>query len=234
MGPGEGGAVARRRLYLMRHAEVAYFDERGRPLPPDGVPLTDAGRRQAEQARAALAGVRFDRVLSSGLPRSVETARLVAGPTATVEAWPELREIAPGRLDAIPEGELEAAFLQVFRGVVPGATRFLGGESVDALFDRVLPALDRLVADPSWDTALAVLHGGVNRALLSFALSGRRQLFGGMEQAPACLNVLDLGAGGDWVVRAVNVSPGDPAHLAGRSTTMEQLWAQFRGGRDGA
>jgi hypothetical protein len=29
-------------------------------------------------------------------------------------------------------------------------------------------------------------------------------------------------------VRAVNVTPYDLAHLEGRSTTMEELWQQFR------
>ena len=46
----------RRRLYLMRHAEVAYFED-GRPLRPDDVPLTEEGRRQARAAREALRGV---------------------------------------------------------------------------------------------------------------------------------------------------------------------------------
>jgi len=31
------------------------------------------------------------------------------------------------------------------------------------------------------------------------------------------------------VVRAVNATPWDPAYLAGRSTTMEELWAQYQG-----
>jgi broad specificity phosphatase PhoE len=220
--------LGRRRIYLLRHAEVAYFDEAGRPLPPDDVPLTAAGRAQAEAAGAALAGVRFDRVLTSGLRRTEETARLVAGPGPRVEAWPELREIAPGRLADIPEEELEAAFLGVFRGVVQGERRFLGGERVDELLDRVLGALGRLLADPGWDTVLAVLHGGVNRAVLSFALTGRRQFLGAFEQAPACINVLDVDGAGEFVVRAVNVTPWDPAYLAGRTTTMEELWSQYR------
>jgi broad specificity phosphatase PhoE len=209
---------------------VAYFDEDGRPLPPDDVPLTARGRRQAEAAGAALERARIDRVVTSGLPRTVETARLVAGQRATVEGWPELREIAPGRLADIPEDELEAAFLGVFRGVVAGEQRFLGGETVDALLDRVLGALGRLLADPGWDTLLAVLHGGVNRAILSFALTGRRQFLGGFEQAPACINVLDVDEAGEFVVRAVNVTPWDPAYLAGRTTTMEELWSQYRPG----
>ena len=36
------------------------------------------------------------------------------------------------------------------------------------------PLLERIVADDGWHTALAVLHGGVNRAILSFALTGER------------------------------------------------------------
>jgi broad specificity phosphatase PhoE len=235
----------RRRIYLLRHAEVAYFDEHGRPVAPDQVPLTPAGRRQAEAAGAALAGVRFDRVLTSGLSRTQETAELVlraagdgttggggAGPP--IEAWPELRELVPGRLADLAPEELEAAFVGAFRGVLPGPTRFLGGETIDELLDRVLPALQRLLADPGWDTVLAVLHGGVNRALLSFALSGQRLFLGAVEQAPAGINVLDVDRAGEFVVRAVNATPWDPAYLAGRSTTMEELWTQFRGAADRA
>jgi len=89
---------------------------------------------------------------------------------------------------------------------------------------RVLPAFERLLA-ADWDTALAVLHGGVNRALLSYALTGCRGYFGACEQAPACVNVIDHGADG-FVVRTVNWVPYDPLHPA-RSTTMEQLWEQY-------
>jgi probable phosphoglycerate mutase len=209
----------------MRHAAVAYFDN-GRPLRPDDVPLTEEGIEQARAAGAALAAVRFDRVVTSGLPRAIETARIVA-PGAEVELWPELRELEGARLGDIPEDELERTFVRAFHGVVPENTRFLGGETIGSLFDRVLPALEQLLADSGWDVALAVLHGGVNRAILSYALTARREFLGGFEQAPACINVLDVDSSG-WIVRAVNVAPYDPVHLRGRLTTMEELWAQFR------
>jgi probable phosphoglycerate mutase len=208
----------------MRHAEVSYF-ESGLPVPPDDVPLTEAGREQAGAAGDALAGIAFDRVLTSGLPRTLETARLVA-PGVEPESWPDLRELKSGRLLDIPPGELEAAFLDAFKDVVPGDARFLGGETIDELFDRILPALERLRADETWDVVLAVLHGGVNRAIVSYALTGGRTFLGNLEQAPACVNVLDVGD--DWIVRAVGVTPYDPAHLRGRTTTMEELWSQFR------
>jgi broad specificity phosphatase PhoE len=217
--------VSRRRIYLMRHAAVAYFED-GRPLRPEEVPLTEEGIEQARAAGEALSSVRFDRVLTSGLPRTIETARIVA-PGMEVESWRELRELEGRRLGDIPEDQLERAFVHAFHGVLPEETQFLGGETIGSLFDRVLPAIERLLADPEWDVVLAVLHGGVNRAILSYALTAERMFLGGFEQAPGCINVLDVGDTG-WIVRAVNVAPYDPVHLRGRLTTMEELWAQFR------
>ncbi len=118
--------------------------------------------------------------------------------------------------------------MHAFRGVVPNEKRFLGGETIGELFDRVLPALDRLLADGSWDTALLVLHGAVNRAVLSYALTGERMFLGHFEQAPGCVNVLDVGD--EWVVRAVNVAATDLAHRTTRRTTMEGYWRQYREG----
>ncbi len=214
----------RRRLYVMRHGAVSYFDA-GRPLKPEDVPLTVAGRDQAYAAASMLRGIDFDRVITSGLPRTVETARIVA-PDLEPEAWPDLRELETGRLADIPEDELEHSFTDAFRGVIPEDARFLAGETIGSLFDRVLPAIDRLLAADDWDIGLAVLHGGVNRAIISRALTGGRTFLGNLEQSPACVNILDVGD--EWIVRAVNVTPYDLAHLEGRSTTMEELWQQFR------
>ena len=217
----------RRRLYLMRHAEVSYFGDDGAPVDPREVPLNEEGIAQATAVAAALDGIALDRVLCSGLPRTLETVAIVA-PGAEAEAWPELREIQGGRLSEIPADALQREFVHAFRGVIPNETRFLRGESIGELFDRVLPALERLVSNDGWHTALAVLHGGVNRAILSYALTGERMFLGHFEQAPACVNVLDLGDGGEWIVRAVNVAPYDLLHVAHRQTTMERYWEQYR------
>jgi broad specificity phosphatase PhoE len=217
----------RRRLYLMRHAEVSYFGAEGKPVDPVTVSLNDEGVAQAEAAAAALAGIELDRVLTSGLPRTLETAAIVA-PASEPETWPELSELRGGRLSEIPTDALQHEFVHAFRGVIPNETRFLRGESIEELFDRVLPALDRLVAADDWDTALAVLHGGVNRAILSYALTGERMFLGHFEQAPACVNVLDLGEGGEWIVRSVNVAAYDLLHVSHRQTTMERYWEQYR------
>lgn len=229
--------TCRRRIFLMRHGSVTYFDEVGKPYLPESVPLNADGRMQADAAGHAFAaaGVRFDRVIVSGLPRTVETAArvlAVTGQAIQPEVWPELEEIRGGRLSTIPTAELKRAFTGAFEGLVPAEQRFLGGESVGELMDRVHPAIARLRADPGWDTVLLVLHGGVNCAILSLALTGQRLFLGGLAQAPGCINALDVGVDErDWVVRSVNHSPPDPLQPGARATTMELLFEQYRKSR---
>lgn len=223
----------RRRLYLMRHGSVDYFKPDGTPVPPHGVPLNEAGRAQADAAGAlfAAARVRFDRVVVSGLARTVETARRVLAAAgqeaATIVRDPRLEEIRSGRLDAIAPDQLRAAFTGVFSAAGDvESLQFLGGETVGAMMDRCLPAFDEVLADASWTCALLVLHGGINRALLGHALTGTRSFLGRLEQAPACINVLDIGDG-DIVVRGTNLAPTQWLHERERFTTMEKLLAQY-------
>ena len=218
----------RRRIYLMRHAQVRYFEG----VHPHEVLLTEVGRHQAAAARDALQEVQFDRVVTSGLPRTLETAQIVA-PYASHESEDDLREIESGELRGVDPAEVQAMMTAAFRGVVPLDSQFLGGETVGELLDRVLPELDLLLEDPAWDVALLVLHGAVNRALLGYALTGERTFLGGFEQAPGCINVLDVDGDGRFIVRAVNHTPYDPAHVgAARETTMEQLWREYLDARE--
>jgi len=229
----------RRRVYLMRHGAVTYFDETGRPVPsPENVPLNELGRSQTTAAGKIFAAenIAFDRVIVSGLPRTVETAqRVLAEMPAmqergiTLEHWPELQEIRGGKLAEIPEHELAQAFIGAFEGTVREDRRFLNGESIGEFLDRVIPAIARLRALPDWDTVLLVLHGGTNRAILSHAITGgERVFFGSLAQTAGCINVLDVGdAPTDWVLRMSNFSPPSPTHLGSRLTTMEVLLQEY-------
>ena len=50
----------RRRIYLMRHGEVDYFDAGGRPFRPETVSLNSVGRLQAEAAGCELVAIPID------------------------------------------------------------------------------------------------------------------------------------------------------------------------------
>ncbi len=224
----------RRRVFLMRHGSVTYFDAAGKPVLPETVPLNEQGRAQATAAGQvfAAAGIRFDRVIVSGLPRTVETATRVLAETGqeiALEHWPEMVEIRGGKLAAIADADLREAFIGAFEGVAPEHKRFLGGESIGELMDRIHPAVDKLRADTDWDTVLLVLHGGVNRAILSYALTGQRLFLGNLAQTAGCINALDVGdAAHDWVARLVNYSPPSVLQAESRGTTMEALFHQYR------
>ena len=135
-------APERRRIYLMRHAQVRYF----RGEHPHDVLLTEDGRAQAAAAAEALRGVSFDRVITSGLPRTLDTASTIA-PHTRSRSNPELREIESGDLRGVAPEIVQEMMTTAFRGVVPLDTQFLGGETIGELFDRVLPELDALLAD---------------------------------------------------------------------------------------
>ena len=227
----------RRRIFLMRHGSVTYFDADGKPVLPESVPLNEQGREQATAAGRvfAAADIKFDRVIISGLPRTVETATRVLAETGQqieLELWPEMVEIRGGKLAAIPDAELKEAFTGAFEGVAPEHKRFLGGESIGELMNRIHPAIDKLRSETAWDTILLVLHGGVNRAILSYALTGQRLFLGNLAQTAGCINALDVGdAHHDWVIRLMNYSPPSELQAESRGTTMEALFHQYRQAR---
>jgi broad specificity phosphatase PhoE len=228
---------ARRRIYLMRHGSVSYFDDDDRPVKNDDVSLNETGIAQARAAGDLFGrhGVVFDHVIVSGLRRTIETAQHVlerSGQKAGLEVWPDLREMRSGDADSVPDAALRHAFLGPFQGMPDETHAYLGGETVGQLLDRVHAAVDRLRADADWQVALLVLHGGVNRAILSYALTARRMMLSNLLQAPACVNVLDVGtASHDWIVRAVNVHISDLLQPDVRGTAIEGLFEQYLRGR---
>lgn len=218
----------RRRVFLMRHGAVSYFDEAGKPFRPDSVPLTAEGRHQAEAARHALVDVPIDRAVSSNLPRTVSTAEIVTRERALeVEPLVTLREISPGRLADIPAEAVQESITAAFSGELSRDTRFLGGETFGELCDRVETAWQGLLADDAWRTLLIVAHGGVNRAILTAALGSGLAGFGRLEQDPACLNVIDVDEQGRALVRLLNYTPYNVVKIGLEMTSMEQVFMEY-------
>lgn len=222
------GSISRRRVFLVRHGEVSYFDSDGRPFRPDTVPLNDEGRSQAAALAQVLAGVPIERVISSGLPRTDQTAEiLVRTRGLTIETREELREIRPGRLADLPLESIEQEFVGAFARQLDRETRFLGGETFGSLLDRVVTCFRAILADASWQRLLIVAHGGVNRAILGHAMDQGLGGFGAIEQDAGCINIMDVDAGGRFLVRLLNFTPYNPAKTGLVMTTMERLFHDY-------
>jgi probable phosphoglycerate mutase len=232
---------SRRRIYLMRHAEVAYFSPEGRAYPPATVPLTEAGRRQAETAGRVLADVPLDRVVTSGLPRAVETAELVlAGRSLTLETCPELREIEPGRLrdlagpgadPAAIHAAIDHAFRTAIAADITWQSRFLGGETFGELGTRAWPAFIRIAAEPGWRHLLIVAHTVVNLVLLGWMLGAGLHPLAGMDQEYGCINIVDVDDSGRFLIRLINGTPANWLKAGVEHNALELLYEQYLASR---
>lgn len=218
---------ARRRIYLLRHGEISYFDSRGNPYELAEIPLNKEGRAQSSAAGKALNEAPVDLVVTSGMPRTIQTAELVQeqlpAPCRT-EHIEDLHEIMPGDSFKNTGEGADLAFANSLRKSIKRETAFLGGETFGSLEDRVVPAFDKLTARDDWTELLIVAHGATNRMILSRVLGGGLDTFGNLEQDAACINIFDLDPDGSFLLRLLNYTPDSPLKHSSRLSTMEQIY----------
>jgi broad specificity phosphatase PhoE len=144
-------------IVLVRHGETEWSREHRHTGRTD-VPLTDAGRRQAEALEPRLADRDFERVLVSPLSRATETCEL-AGMGDQAERRGELVEFDYGDSEGLTTAQM--------RERTPGWTvwthRTPGAETPDDVGARLQPILAELRAIDG-DVAIFA-HGHVLRVL---------------------------------------------------------------------
>lgn len=220
------GTQGRRRIYLMRHGDVEYRGEDGKPVNPKLVQLTDAGVGQATAAAEMLQDIELHRAVCSGLPRTRQTAEIaLAGRNIAVEEMPAFAEIKSGRLADMPRKRWEAEFVYGMERADAPRARFAGGEPFGDFYARVTTAFRELLFSPGWARMLLVAHDGVNRALLAWASGAGLKGMGAFEQDMGCINVLDAdvvdGAVERTLIKAVNLTPSNPAKHGMYLTSLE-------------
>lgn len=231
-------STGRRRLYLMRHGHVDYFAPS--LSDPRQVDLTDEGRAQAEAASLALAHVKFDVALCSGLPRTVQTATIILN-NQQAEERPELKEdlrfeeVKSGWLKAGSREELAARLAFCFDDAGAPDARFLpDGETFECAEARSTEGLTQFLTTGTWKTGLLVAHEGINRILLSWCTRGGLRTIGAFEQDLCAVNIIDFDitpaptGEGVQVERAIlklmNVTPYDIVKQGLPRTCLEHLF----------
>lgn len=183
------------RLYVVRHGATTLSAEDKFSGSVD-VALSDEGRAQAARLGERLKGEGLTAAYASPLSRARETAEIVAGACGLgVEARDGLREIGHGRWEGMTRRDVEAKFGEEYAAWEQDPFTFApeGGETGLAVLARALPVVRELVSAHPDQIVLVVSHKATLRLLISSLLGfDPRGYRDRLDQAPACLNVLDF------------------------------------------
>ena len=194
-------------LYLVRHGAIISVAGKAF-IGQTEAPLSDEGVEQAWALRKWLEPVRFTRMVSSDLSRSLRTAKIIAGPrTCALEALPALREINLGDWDGFRFQEIRERFPEEYaaRGRDMENWRPPRGESFADCRVRVASALDAILAASEGNVLLAG-HAGVNRLILCSILGIPIRNLHSIGQDYGCVNILEFGLESARV-RLMNYTP---------------------------
>jgi broad specificity phosphatase PhoE len=177
---------SRTRLVLIRHGESRAAVDQVVGGHRGCTGLSDLGRQQAQALAERLAATgelgRVDAVLTSILPRAIETAELIAPaigwPPDAVSQDCAFCELHPGECDGMTWDQFGGVYGDPDMRANPYAPLSPGGESWAEFQIRAGRSLTRAVAEHSGRTVMIVCHGGIIGAsmttLLDLPAFGRR------------------------------------------------------------
>ncbi|MDQ4117586.1 MAG: histidine phosphatase family protein [Actinomycetota bacterium] len=158
-------------LVLVRHGETIWHAE-NRYAGRSDIALTDRGRLQADRLGAWAAGARLDRIVTSPLQRTADTAAPAETATGlTARRDPRLVEVDFGKAEGLTRAEMRDRFPDALAAFLrrPATCPLPGGECGTDAVARARPALsDCLSGDPR--RVLVVGHQTLVRLLLCATL----------------------------------------------------------------
>ena len=203
------------RLYLIRHGATPLTEE-DRFSGSNNVYLSDEGRSQVQHLAVRLADSKLSALYTSPLDRTMETAGIICAPQGLTPIPREgLREISHGHWEGLSRKEVETRFADEYSAWDSDPFTFApeGGESGISVLARALPIIREIVVQHKDASVAVVSHKATLRLILSsllgFDVRGYRDR---LDQAPACLNIVDF----KDPVRARLMLFNDVSHYADR------------------
>ena len=197
------------RLYLARHGQVMGHDE-FRYNGHSDVDITETGVSQMENLAGVLSSKPLRGVYSSDLTRASRGADIIGErlgvPRLRLSA---LRELHLGRWEGLTREEAVVKYPEdvrfSFRSLAK--EKVFGGETLEDLRLRVMPAVGGIVSSFAGESVLIMAHGGVNRVVLCEAMGLDLSNFFRIEQDYGCLNIIDYFDDNVSVVKVLNGGP---------------------------
>lgn len=183
------------RIYMIRHGATQLSAE-DRFAGAVDVALSEAGKFQAARLTERLSDDSITAVYCSPLTRTVQTATILAKPHALPLSPQEgLREIHHGHWEGMRRADVETQFQDEYAAWEEDPFTFApqGGEAGVNVIARALPVIRRIALEHRGQNVIVVSHKATLRLLISSLLGfDARGYRDRLDQAPACLNVLDF------------------------------------------
>ncbi len=183
------------RIYLVRHGATPMTTE-DKFSGSENVHLSEQGRQQAAHLAERLQDRHIAAVYSSPMDRAVETAEILNKPHGLkLITMDGLREISHGHWEGMTRRAVEERYAEEYKTWEEDPFTFApeGGESGLSVLARALPAIREIVGRDRDQAVLVVSHKATIRLLLSSLLGfDARGYRDRLDQAPACLNIVDF------------------------------------------
>ena len=161
------------KLYLIRHGETTWNQQRIIQGSGSDTELSESGRRQAEKLALALKDVPLTAIYSSPLKRAMDTAAAIARyHNLKITPDPGLKEVHVGEFEGMTLEKFATGFGQF---VVDWQTKgesvnFNGGENLGKFKDRVWASVQNIVESNPGGEVVLVSHFFVTATIVCTAL----------------------------------------------------------------
>lgn len=148
-------------IYLVRHGQTDWNIEK-RTQGHTDIPLNDNGKQQAQIISEKLKYLKIDKIYSSDLLRSKETAEIInQNFNLEIIFDKRLREINYGDLEGIPRTELNKKTWEIFNK----NPEKLHAEPIIEVYNRIKSFFEEIETDKN---ILIVAHGGALRVIMYY------------------------------------------------------------------
>ena len=212
----------RKRLYLFRHGEVNYMSSGKVVDDPDQVNLTENGRQQAVNLDENTKEFTIERIVCSGLPRTIQTGEHVAKRRGIkIESFPSLKEYQWDPKLLMKTDITKFGYL--FED--SKAKEMIGGtEDADEFYKRVTVTLEKIIKE-EFSQIAAFLHGAVNAAIMCWVNDVDISFASKYDQDHAALNIIDIDVSSKGeIIRKILKRYNIPPTLASLDSETMSSW----------
>ena len=195
------------RFLLVRHGVTTWIEEELLHGVTD-VPLSEYGKNQAQLTAALFKDIKVDKIYSSPLSRTMQTAEPISAVTGvSIIEIPELMEMhfgfMEGKRDWWPAVRGKKLLVLIYQAVRLFAG-YVSGDPFHVFLRRAGKTFDRIAEENPQGTVVIVTHSAVLRAIFTHIFGGNPIMNKQFGFATASVSEMDRDAEGNYHLVAVN------------------------------